>query len=229
MANQLIKVNYEDIWSPHQHTSYRQKGRLYRGNTQKIFESRLIETTLEGNPTYWGTVDNHEKITFCSAVYHDSLFYTNHWLTKFDEAEYEAERSFPHAFFPLAMEINAENYQDRIYKSTAGEGLIIKGPISLDDITILYSTRIDRLIERQPRKDVEKERKNFASQKQAFEKMLETRGITRNDLLDAYDKNPRQVTNFILYFYYHVNPANANHHHLTNVQKNLANLRAMLR
>jgi len=222
----LIKVDYEDIWASDSHSLNKRKGILYRGNSQKMLERRVIRSMMDRNPAYWGTENEQGKLTFCSPIYRDALFYADYWLKKQDGFDREAGRRFPHAFYPLMMEIKADRYKDRIYRSTGGEGLIIAGPINLDDITVNYSTRIDRFMEKAPEQDME--RKYLGLMKEAFEKDITSKGIRKDDLLDAYAKNPDQTTGHLLIFYHGMDMRNAKPRHLKAIAKSMEALRAKL-
>lgn len=121
------------------------KGKLYRGHSQGMFEYRVLESVLRYmRPSYWGyNKDDNGRITFCETRYNDGLFYAGYWAKRYDLNHL---RSFTH--FPIIFEINAEKYKKRMYKSTEGEGIVIKGPIDLKDITILYALGVDILEQR---------------------------------------------------------------------------------
>ena len=228
MANKLIKINYDDIWASDSHSSNKRKGILYRGNSQKMLERRVIESMMDEKPTYWGTrSEGGEIITFCSPIYRDALFYAEYWIKKHMDFEVENSHKFPHAFYPLMMEIKADRYKDRIYQSTGGEGLIIAGPINLEDITVNYSTRIDKFMEKAPERD--KERKYLGLMKAAFEREITSKGIQKDDLLDAYDKDPDQATGYLLIMNHGIDMRHAEPEHLESIAKSMEALRAKLR
>ena len=123
-------------------------GLLYRGTFQKVFEWRLLHGLVEdGKSSYFGTRENGPgKITYAS----NNLV----WAASFPEMRsgdhsvanpvQGRPKDWPFSNYPLIMEINATRYRDRLIQDT-NEGIAIKGPISLDDIRILYSSRDDHL------------------------------------------------------------------------------------
>jgi hypothetical protein len=224
MADKLIKINYDDIWASDRHSSNKRKGILYRGNSQKMLERRVIQSMMDKKPTYWGTENEQRKLTFCSPIYRDALFYADYWIKKHMDFEIENKHKFPHAFYPLMMEIKADKYKDRIYRSTGGEGLIIAGPINLDDITVNYSTKMDNFMEKAPEQD--KERKYLRLMKEAFERDITSKGIQKDDLLDAYAKSPDQTTGHLLILYHGIDMRNAKPRHLKAIAKSMEALRA---
>jgi len=229
MADQLIKVDYDKIWDRGKHSSSQKKGTLYRGNSQKMLERRVIDTMMDKKPFYWGTENEQGKLTFCSPKYYDSLFYSEYWLSQYNDFEYENTCKFPHAFHPIMMEINASNYKGRIYRSTGGEGLVIKGPISLDDITILYSTHIDKFMEQFPSRDDVARTKHLKRIKDAFEKSMSAKGIQKDDMLESYGKCPDEVIGYLLYFYHELDRSNAGPEHFEAIARSMEALRAKLR
>jgi hypothetical protein len=193
----LIKVDYDEIWktssqSPPIEKDGRRKGVLYRGNSQGRFELRVIESIAQGRAAYWGLNNQTDgMITFCDINYLANTFYTiqlfQHGLVRMRH---------PFANHPLMMAINAENYKDRIYKSTGGEGLIIKGQIYLEDITILYSTQIDCYYQNIPAKS-EKYKEFISKEKKWLEELLKKANAPKQDLLDNYKADPESVTEYI--------------------------------
>jgi hypothetical protein len=230
MADQLIKVDYDDIWDSDKHNSSQKRGSLYRGNSQKMFERRVIESMMDSEPTYWGTENEQGKLTFCSPEYLGALSYADYWLNK-HEYDFELEKSnrFPHTFYPLMMEIKAENYKDRIYRSTTGEGLAIRGPINLDDITILYSTQIDKYMESHPsHQDLPKDG-YLQKFKDALDKSISSKGMEKDDLLDAYAKSPDEVTGLMLFWYHGRDRSRAKPEQIEAIARSMETLRAKLR
>jgi hypothetical protein len=193
----LIKVNYDEIWetSPQGQPIEKdgqKKGVLYRGNSQEMFELRAIESTAQGRAAYWGLNNQTDgMITFCDTNYLANTFYT------IQQFEHNSVRiRYPYANYPLMMAINAENYKDRIYRSTQGEGFIIKGRINLEDITILYSTQIDRYYQSIPAKS-ERYKEFISKEKKWLEELLKKTNIPKQDLLDNYKADPESAAEYI--------------------------------
>lgn len=174
----LIKKDFDDIdWE------FGKKGILYRANSQTCFERTVLKSIVDENrPSYWGTYlnnKNEEKITFCTLIDTEMLYFLEKNIFKL--SYYDPTPPFSH--FPLAMEIDAEGYRDKIYESTEGEGLIIKGPIDIKDINILYSTHINRL-----------EKIINPIDRDMINRLLCRMGdFNREDLLDRYDKDQEKV------------------------------------
>ncbi len=181
----LVKVNYNEIeWEAGR------KGKLYRGNSQSNFEYKVFESSKKREkPNYYGCLDTFDRenddgnrITFCDRAYIGGLYHLGRHI---DHLRESCDYPEPFSNFPLFMEIDASKYKDRIFRSTKGEGLIIKGPISIDDIAVLFSTHIDILDERQP-KDIEC---------RAWISYLKCKckGLSRKDLLEKLDEDKAMV------------------------------------
>ncbi len=193
----IIPISYNNIdWknsvreSSNLRPEFEGKRFLYRGNSQGKFEMHVLLSMLEDDkPSYFGLNDiEYGKITFCSILYDDPFHYAKDWVEKFSPHN----RIPPFSNFPITMEINAENYKDKLCVSTEGEGGIIRGPVDMNDITVLYSLHIDRTEERSPFND--ELTRNVLNGKTELEASFGTESpfgkpdIDREDLLDRYEK-----------------------------------------
>jgi hypothetical protein len=192
------KIDYDDIdWRPH----WGKKGFLYRSNSQAKFEQRILDCILENRPlSYFGCEDDEGplgQITFCSERYNLGLFYTEHWMSPANDIP--LIDTFTH--FPLIMALNIENYRDRLFESTVGEGIIIQDPINLEDITILFSKNIDRFNQEHPVKN-----ETACILKKTFQnrvnKYIRLNILSKEDLIEKYKKNPEQISNELIHFRY---------------------------
>lgn len=181
----LVRVNYDKIeWEAGR------EGRLYRGNSQSNFEYKVFESLKKRErPNYWGCLDTFDRgnddknrITFYDRIYMGGIYHLGRHLDHLRES-----RDYPEPFsnFPLFMEIDASRYKDRIFLSTKGEGLVIKGPISIDDITVLFSTHINLLDERMP--------KNIECRAWIVYLEGKCNRLSRKDLLEKVDENKAMV------------------------------------
>ena|GEM_PF-6921167 len=213
------KIDYDTIrWAEGN------EGFLYRGHNQGMFEERVLQNMTEGIEAYHGYDDPEiKKATFCSPVYLTGIFYAKAEAIRLkvileDDAlatmsQYEVDsvslgsnfEEFGQFFhnlggmplfsnFPVILEINAQKYKDSIYESSKGDGLIIKGPIDLEDITVLFSSQLDRLDERCP--DITPVKEGIMLLRKKLAKICEE--TPRESLLDRYTRNPRGIKKKLL-------------------------------
>ena len=163
---------------------------FYRGMIQADFEVNVLNNIIKyDKPCFFGcndADDNLGPITFCSQDYFNGL-----WFARY-QFESSAKRNVGSFFtcFPLIMQINAEKYKDRLLESSKGEGIIIKGLIDLEDITILLSKHVNKLKEFSPLEDYSNKR--LINTLNDFFHFYDSQGIfSEKDLLDKFleDKN----------------------------------------
>ncbi len=139
----LQKISYEQI-------PWIEEGKLYRGTFQSAFELSVLKQLKKGFQ-YFGFLDSHEgEMSSTSKNWDDAVHYSI-----MRNPEYcvnlrwsDREPSWPFSRYPLVMEINAEKYKDRLYAGLEWPNeVVIKGPISLEDITILFASNINKLRE----------------------------------------------------------------------------------
>ncbi|MBW2972819.1 hypothetical protein KY346_00320 [Candidatus Woesearchaeota archaeon] len=213
------KIDYDAInWSDGN------EGFLYRGHNQGMFEERVLQNMAEGLEAYHGYDDpDIKKATFCSPVYLTGIFYAKDKAIKSNVlleddvlatmiqyggdsvspgSSLEEFKQFFHNLcgtplfsnFPIILEINAQKYKDRICESSRGDGLIIQGPICLEDITVLFSSQTDRLDERCP--DIAPVKEGILRLRKKLAEICEE--IPREGLLDRYKRNPRGIKKKLL-------------------------------
>ncbi len=188
----LIKLNPDKI-------AWDKKYCLYRFNSQGKFEEKVLETMIKDNkPYYYGFEDNERnRITFCGYEYLSVICYANSKLLK--KSDSLLSNPFPFSRFPIIMEINVENYLDNLYKSIKGEGIcesiegegiVIKDAVNINDITILYSSRIDLLNQRNPHPELDK-----AIEKHKIDIEISRKIVNpiKEDLFTNLDKDPEHA------------------------------------
>lgn len=151
---------------------------LYRGDVQWKFEFVVLKSMLNGtgvkNASYWGAESRTQgKLTFGTKTLCDTIYFTQPWMDYKQDSEIY---TFTHS--PLILEIDASKYD--LYKSDDGEGLVINEPVSLDDITVLYSSRKNNLNE---------------IPQCMIDELNTKRPFT--DLFNFYEKNPAFVEGYI--------------------------------
>ncbi|MFH1501294.1 MAG: hypothetical protein ABIE22_05120 [archaeon] len=134
----IVPVEYDDV-------QWIKEGSLYRGHSQGVFEERVVHSVYQGQePAYWGTKNGDgTKLTFGSPLLSECLSHARSFIEGFPKIAEERYKAFTH--FPIILEINARPYKDNLFRSVAGEGYIIKDPISLNDIEVLYCLEFDKL------------------------------------------------------------------------------------
>jgi hypothetical protein len=199
----LFKVDFDKISWDSEGYPIGEKGHFYRGDLQERFEKRILFSMVNGEkPAYWGYDDHKErKITFCSNRYTDSFFYVERLAEK-----YPVNYDDLFTYFPIIMDIDLNKHKERLYASANGEGLIIKGPIDIDDITILYSSHINILEKNAPKFSDEMHRSmliDIEGLESIHERGSPLVGIkpdfSREDLLEKYEKNSEELLSMLRY------------------------------
>lgn len=174
-------------------------GYLYRGNGQYQFEEKLLDTFLKRKPHYFGTYFNptanrKRKITFVDSAIYRTLYFMEKAIKEFRRSDkggnFEPDEFMPFSQSAILLEINAEPYKDKIYESNTGEGLVILGPIDLEDITAIFSTEKNETEGRVP------EPMNSALTWKIgdIEEQIREHGMTpEKSLLRRYDSDPERT------------------------------------
>lgn len=161
---------------------------LYRGTSQGSLEWNILTSLPSGRLSYHGCKDSltGEKVTFCNPHLYDGLYFADPKRT--------TKKNFPPPFtsYSLVMAINSEKYP--IHVSDRGEGFYIKGGISLNDIFVVYSSRINKAMYWARPEDVGK----VGGWVSILEESLKKAGLVREDVLGRFEKNPKRVREDLL-------------------------------
>jgi len=132
----LKKVFFDEI-------NWEKEGVLYRGNTQHKLEEKLLYSFVNDAPHYSGNaIEDREKLTFVTPSLFSGFWYAEYWLNQ-QKNSMDIHTEF--TFFPCVMAINVENYKNRIFTSTNGEGICLVGKIKPKDINLVFAKGIDRI------------------------------------------------------------------------------------
>ncbi|GEM_PF-6225544 len=117
---------------------------FYRAIPQGFAESAIFYMTKEsGHSCYMARSGNGG--TFVTNDFQRSLGYGSHWSAIMSSKGIP----FPFTEYITLFEIDVRPYLDRLYRDTSGnEGIVIRGPIELQDIKVLLSADtniLDRL------------------------------------------------------------------------------------
>jgi hypothetical protein len=186
----LIPIDYERI-------IWENEGKLYRGHRQGEFEYDLAKGFgRDEPPSYCGASNvSQGRYTFCSSE-------PINMISSIMQRNFNDEREFItgsqdfFTLFPIGMEIDARSYRERLFRSIEGEGIVITGPISIDDINIVYSSRKDLL------GDLFSEEWTSRLKEKLDSKIERASWISRDDLLSKYEKDPEEVRAFLMTYLY---------------------------
>jgi len=168
----LSRINPKNI-------KWQRKGILYRGNTQWKFEHTVLRSMISGvKPVYKGCEDSEGIKTFCSNLLTEAIIFTRDRTR--EHSTYARRLESPFTIYPLIMEINVVNYTDKIYQTNEGEGLIITGSISLDDINIIFSSKKDLI----PNLPVKK----------SLQELCRQADFKEEDLVERFEKNREEIS-----------------------------------
>ncbi len=172
------KVDFDSI-------KWETQGRLYRGTLQSYFESMVLRSIAKGEGRhYYGQQANYERP--CRTYFGTHLFDAAVILHD-RHPDYHSNipcvdgrpHNWPFTQYPLVMEVDAEKYRDDLFKEE-DDRLTIGGPIALDDITILFSSHINRI---QNRPDI-----------QLVNNFIKMYGLSADkNLLEHLLRNPKKV------------------------------------
>ena len=174
------KIPYRDVkWSDEEN-----KGFFFKGGSQYGFEQRILMHSRFSPPFDWRYTACNEGRTFLSTWFGASLFYADS-RTKFTP-DGNAKSNFPFSpSFPIIIKINAAKYEDNIEIQTAGREdfeFVINTPISLEDITLLFSSRVDDI---PPEKSSDVFAREIRERKRCFTSM--------GDIIRNYRRSPKRL------------------------------------
>lgn len=137
------KIDFDSI-------KWKTPGKLYRGTFQSGLEFRALRNIAIGEgASYYSEPENDERPcrTDFGESFSDAVLIFEHrdpnYPRGFSNTKGQPPR-WPFTRYPLIMEVDAEKYADNIWREE-GDGITIRGPISLNDITILFSSHINRI------------------------------------------------------------------------------------
>lgn len=178
-------INFDDV-------DWEKEGSLYRGTFECTFENRVLESLRDGQkPLYWGTVEDGEKITYCSPLpgIAASMIEMRREPRMIGGGYGGHPENWPFSNYTLLMEIDANTYRDKLRWDS--DGIAIEGPINPNDITILFSSHINLL-------NGEVEVPHVDYTKNAIESALATGRLSPGDLVDSFDQDSELVARALL-------------------------------
>lgn len=167
---------------------------LYRGCEQGKFEGRVIEGMVKkGHAKYWGTGGCGRSWSWTFCTYHPgfAMWYSQNRSTEYvkNRILWEGTILSRHPLI-MAIEINGKKYGNRLYQ---GDGIGIRGPIGLEDITVLFGAHIDKL-EKIPLNFVDiYGRKGDLNPTRWREKIEEMRETSKKDIFSKTDLVDRMI------------------------------------
>lgn len=175
---------------------------LYRGCFQGQLEMRVLENMVaSGKPSYQGfkSYCTGRKITFLTTHYPVSLIYME--SSFFKMVNLNKRYYTPFSKFPMLIELGIKKYKDRVYCPAQGDGLVILDEIDLEDINILYSSRIDITEEKNPKYELVT--KNFKTRIRTYKE----RNYPEEDLLTRFEEDKRKTIVQLCFAAYGPKPA----------------------
>ncbi|MBS3073230.1 hypothetical protein J4465_00310 [Candidatus Pacearchaeota archaeon] len=191
----LVKLDY-DSW---RNCKYGRLGALYRGILQGSLEKNVLENLAEGkDPSYYGCSNFGDKLTFFDKS-PDVELYIERQLNNYSSIKGQFhEGTWPFTFQGIVLKLNPEKYKERLYLSRQGEGLIVLGDISLNDLEIIYSKKTTTIIE-----ETIKVHKCFLGEhpsentinswKKLYTDLPQKYGFLEEDLFMALQRDPNRI------------------------------------
>lgn len=156
---------------------WKEKGKLYSGLSQGVFEYALLKSTTENSPCYWNSKGDSNRITVCSPSPIDAVCSAEEAMKK--------PINYPFTHFPLILEINAMPYEDSLAARSQGR-IVIPRPISLDDITVLFSTRTNAF-------STDQRLQKYLQGIKYLKDFCAKYGVSKADLTSRHKRNGQQI------------------------------------
>ena len=174
------------------HNRIKWKGKkdcLYRGTSQRNFERIILESLIRENKTsYFGYECRGENITYACSDPFTGIFYILHRDPHYSSEPFDGKKpeEWPFTNHPILLEINTKNLRDKLYLPEE-EGIVIKGSIDLEDINIIFSSRINRIGDLKFRSYAGED--TTEDRRVELKKGVEKYGYLGKDLLDYFEED----------------------------------------
>lgn len=138
MVDEDKKLDFDQI-------NWHIRGVLYRGNAQHHLERKILTSFTEtGKATYRGNSSDFKSLDRTTFVTPWPVLSFTYPISQVEQGKFNERGGDIFTFYPCVIAINAEPYKDQIFDPSQGEGFVIKGDISADDIRMLFAKGIDR-------------------------------------------------------------------------------------
>src|SRR3989338_7668742 len=190
-AQTFIPVDWKKI-------PWREEGILYRGCVEGDVSQRLYDTCESPRPGYFGVYSRFptdEKFTWTRSSLESVLYYPVQRTV--ERGTDVSAKIFPwnRPVHPLIMKINARPYKNNLgFSKNLGEqdGVIIRGAIDLDDIEVLYSSRICR-ISGKMKQEIEEDIQRKAQEWYSGQKYDQANYFQTEGFLDDFERDPERM------------------------------------
>lgn len=177
---------------------WREEGILYRGCVEGDISQRLYDTCESPRPGYFGMYSRfplEERFTWTRPSL-ESVDYFAMQRTV-ERANDISVKIFPwnRPVHPIIIKINARPYKDNLgFSKSEGEqdGVIIRGAIDLDNIEVLYSSRVCK-IGKTMRQAIEEDIQRKAQELCSGQKYDPANYFQTEGFLDDFERDPKRM------------------------------------
>ncbi|HIG93389.1 TPA: hypothetical protein HA242_01920 [Candidatus Woesearchaeota archaeon] len=177
---------------------WREEGVLYRGCVEGDLSQRLYDTCENSSPSYFGIYSRFptdEKFTWTRSSLESVLYYPVQRTV--ERGTDVSAKIFPwnRPVHPLIMKINARPYKNNLgFSKNLGEqdGVIMRGAIDLDDIEVLYSSKVCT-INKKMRERIADDIKRQAQEWYPGQKYDPANYFQTEGFLDDFERDPERM------------------------------------